>query len=187
MSQVKLILTQGVHNLGESGDLVTVKPGYARNYLLPQGKAILATEGRVKELEHNRRIVAEKAAKELKDLNGARKRLEGLKLETSARAGDEGKLFGSITSANVAELLAAAGYEIDRRRISVDSIKSIGEHKVGVKLHRDVTAEVTLIVKPEGAPLPDADEDFVDPDDHPAPEDALDAAAARAADDDDDD
>jgi len=171
MSQVKLILTDGVHNLGESGDLVSVKPGYARNYLLPQGKAILATESRVRELEHNQRIIAEKAAKELKNLHGAKKKLEGLKLETSARAGDEGKLFGSVTSANVAELLAAKGFEIDRRRISIDSIKSIGEHKVEIKLHRELTAEVTLLVKPEGAPAAAADRDFVDPDDHPAPED----------------
>jgi large subunit ribosomal protein L9 len=179
MSQVKLILTEGVHNLGESGDLVSVRPGYARNYLLPQGKAILATDSRVKELEHNRRIVAEKAAKELKDLHGAKKRLEALKLETSARAGDEGKLFGSITTANVAELLAAQGFEIDRRRISLDSIKSIGDHKVEVKLHRDVTAEIKLHVKPEGAAPSEAEEAFIDPDDRPAPEDALEAAAAR--------
>ena len=181
MSQVKLILTEGVHNLGESGDLVSVKPGYARNFLLPQGKAILATESRVKELEHNQRIVAEKAAKELKDLNGARKRLENLKLETSARAGDEGKLFGSITTANVATLLAAEGFDIDRRRITLEPIKSIGDHKVQVKLHRDVVAEVSLHVKPEGAPAAETQDDVVDPDDHPAPEDALDAAAARAA------
>ena len=187
MSQVKLILTEGVHNLGESGDLVSVKPGYARNYLLPQGKAILATESRVKELEHNQRIVAEKAAKELKDLQGARKRLENLKLETSARAGDEGKLFGSITSANVAELLAGEGFEIDRRKVTVENIKTIGDHVVQVKLHRDVTAEVKLHVKPEGAPLPEADEDVLDPDDRPAPEDALDDAAAKAAGEDDDD
>ncbi len=184
MSQVKLILTEGVHNLGESGDLVSVKPGYARNFLLPQSKAILATDSRVKELEHNQRIIAEKAAKQLKDLNGARKRLESLKLETSARAGDEGKLFGSITAANVVELLAAQGFEIDRRRISFESIKAIGEHKIDVKLHRDVTAEIKLLVKPEGAPPTERQDDFVDPDDHPAPEDALDAAASRAQDDD---
>lgn len=171
MSQVKLILTEGVHNLGESGDLVTVKPGYARNFLLPQGKAILATASRVRELEHNQRIIAEKAAKELKDLEGARKRLEGLSLETSARAGDEGKLFGSVTSANVAELLAGEGFEIDRRRISVDNIKSVGQHDVQVKLHRDVTAVVKLLVKPEGAAPSSTEDDVVDPDDHPAPED----------------
>ena len=171
MSQVKLILTAGVHNLGESGDLVSVKPGYARNYLLPQGLAILATEHRVAQLEHNQRIIAEKAAKELKDLEGAKKRLEGLSLEISARAGDEGKLFGSVTSANVAELLAAEGFEIDRRRIVSDNIKSVGEHEVSIKLHRDVTATISLLVKPEGAPAARAEDTIVDPDDHPAPED----------------
>ena len=113
MSQVKLILLEGVHNLGEVGDLVSVKPGYARNYLLPQRKALLATESRVRELEHHKRVVAERAAKEMQDLEAARKKLEGLKLETSARAGDEGKLFGSIGTLDIAEAATDAGVPIE--------------------------------------------------------------------------
>ena len=154
MSGVKLILTQSVHNLGEAGDVVSVKPGYARNFLLPQGKAIPATESRVKELEHHRRIVAEKAAKELKDLRGRKDQLEAQVLEISARAGEGGRLFGSVTTAQIAEALAARGLEVDRRRIELrEPIKQVGEHRVPVKLHREVVAHIKLeVVAVEGAP-----------------------------------
>lgn len=161
MSHVKLILKESVHALGEAGDLVSVKPGYARNYLIPQGKAILATASRVKEMEHHQRVVAEKVAREMKDLHALKDRLEALALEVSARAGEEGKLFGSVTSARIGELLAEKGYEIDRRRIDLgDPIKEIGEHTVPIKLHREVIASVKLIVHAEGeeTPLPDGDE-----------------------------
>ena len=163
MSQVKLILKESVHNLGEAGDVVSVKPGYARNYLLPQGKAIPATESRVRELEHHRRILAEKAAKELKDLRGRKDQLEALTLEISARAGEGGRLFGSVTSAQIAELLAARGVEVDRRRIELrEPIKQVGEHAVPVKLHREVVARIKLkVVAVEAAP--EADEEEAEP------------------------
>ena len=168
MSQVKLILKESVHSLGEAGDLVSVKPGFARNFLLPQGKAILATDSRVKELEHHKRIVAEKAAKELSNLQATKQALEGLSIEISARAGEEGKLFGSVTSAQIAEQLAAQGYEIDRRRLELkDAIKELGEHSVPVKLHREVTATLTVVVKSEGGPPPEPEERIEDPDDAP--------------------
>ena len=161
MSAVKLILTESVHNLGEAGDVVSVKPGFARNFLLPQGKAIPATESRVKELEHHRRIVAEKAAKELKDLRTRKDQIEALALEISARAGEGGRLFGSVTSAQIAELLATRGFEIDRRRIELrEGIKQVGEHAVPVKLHRDVVARIKLkVVAVEGAPAPEDEEE----------------------------
>ena len=161
MSHVKLILRESVHALGEAGDLVSVKPGYARNYLIPQGKAILATESRVKEVEHHKRVVSEKVAREMKDLHALKDRLEALTLEVSARAGGEGKLFGSVTSARIGELLAEKGYEIDRRRIDLgDPIKEVGEHAVPIKLHRDVVASVKLSVHAEGeeVALPDGNE-----------------------------
>ena len=125
MSQVKLILTESVHSLGEAGDLVTVKPGYARNFLLAQGKALIATETRVKEFEHHKRVLAEKVAKEMKDFEVAKKHLEGVTLEVSAHAGAEGKLFGSVTSARIGDLLAEKGFEIDRRRITLSSAPRI--------------------------------------------------------------
>ena len=135
MANVKLILVESIHRLGEAGDLVNVKPGFARNFLLPQGKALLATESRVKEFEHKRRIAEEKAARELKDLQAVKKQLEALRIEIGARAGDSGKLFGSVTASQIAEKVAATGLEIDRRRIDLrDPIKEVGEHKVSVKI-----------------------------------------------------
>ena len=137
MANVKLILVESIHRLGEAGDLVSVKPGFARNFLLPQGKAMLATESRVKEFEHKRRIAEEKATRELKDLQAVKQRLEALRIEIGARAGESGKLFGSVTAAQIADKIAAAGVAIDRRRIDLrDPIKEIGEHKVAVKLRK---------------------------------------------------
>ncbi|MGE4652882.1 MAG: 50S ribosomal protein L9 [Myxococcota bacterium] len=181
MRQVQLVLTESVQNLGETGDLVRVKPGYARNYLIPQGKAIPATDSRVKELEHNRRIMADRVAKQLVHLETSKTALEKLSLEVSARAGEEGRLFGSVTNAQVAGLLAEKGFEIDRRRIDTDPIKSVGEHTVRIKLHRDVVASLVLKVSAEGAPLTaDPLDDIVDPDD-------VAEAAERAGDEDEDD
>jgi large subunit ribosomal protein L9 len=150
MRQVKVILREAVPSLGEAGDLVGVKVGYARNYLLREGKAFLATASRVRELEHNKRVVAERAARELGDLEALRKRLQSLKLEVSARVGEEGKLFGSVTAANIATLLAEKGFDVDRRKIGIDdSLREAGDHVVPIRLHRDITAEVKLTISPE--------------------------------------
>ncbi|MBW2360970.1 MAG: 50S ribosomal protein L9 [Deltaproteobacteria bacterium] len=147
---MNLILQEAVANLGEVGDLVKVKPGFARNYLIPQGKAIFATEARVKQLDHHKRVVAEKAAKQLKDFGAVKKRLESLSVEISARVGEEGKLFGSVTSLQIREALAAKGVEIERRRIELpEPIKTAGEHGVRVKLHRDVVAELKVTIAAE--------------------------------------
>ena len=147
MRHVDLILQEPVPGLGEPGDLVKVKVGYARNYLVPQGKAIVATQANVKELEHQKRVVAEKAARQLKDLEAAKDRLASVRLEVAAQAGEEGKLFGSVTAAQIGDLLKARGFEIDRRRIALsEPIKEIGEHKVTVRLHREVVAEIEVVV-----------------------------------------
>lgn len=150
MRSVRLILSDEIPGLGESGDLVQVKVGYARNYLLPKGKAVLATESRIAELEHNRRVVADRAAKARKDLEALRDRLEALDLEVSAKAGEGGKLFGSVTSAQVIDLLAKKGFEIDRRKLALpDQIKEIGEHVIPVRLRSDLVAEIRLRVTAE--------------------------------------
>ncbi len=146
MRQVKVILRQDVQSLGIAGDLVSVKPGYARNYLVPQGKAIVATESNVRELEHHKRVVAEQVAREMATLEGERKRLDGVEIEIAAQAGEEGKLFGSVTAAQIAERLAERGVEVDRRKIALaEPIKELGTHEVRVRLHREV--EATLKVK----------------------------------------
>ena len=150
MRQVKVILREAIPSLGAAGDLVGVKVGYARNYLLPQGKALLATESKVRQLEHHKRVVAEKAARDLKDLEALRDRLQSLSLEVTARAGEEGKLFGSVTTANIAELLADKGFSIDRRKIELaEPLKEAGDHVVPIRLGSGLTAEVALKISAE--------------------------------------
>jgi large subunit ribosomal protein L9 len=150
MRQVKVILRESVQGLGEAGDLVGVKVGYARNYLLPQGKALLATESKVRELEHHKRVVMEKAARDLSDLKALRDRLQSVALEVTARVGEEGKLFGSVTTAHIAELLAEKGYTVDRRKIHLsEPLREIGDHVVPIRLQRDLIAEVALTISPE--------------------------------------
>jgi large subunit ribosomal protein L9 len=150
MRQVKVILREAVLGLGEAGDLVGVKVGYARNYLLPQGKALLATDSKVRELEHHKRVVMEKAARDLKDLKALCDRLESVALEVTARVGEEGKLFGSITTAHIAELLAKKGYPVDRRKITLsEPLREIGDHVVPIRLQRDITANVALKISAE--------------------------------------
>jgi large subunit ribosomal protein L9 len=150
MRQVKVILREAVLGLGEAGDLVGVKVGYARNFLLPQGKALLATDSKVRELDHHKRVVMEKAARDLKDLKALCDRLESVALEVTARVGEEGKLFGSITTAHIAELLAEKGYPVDRRKITLsEPLREIGDHVVPIRLQSDITANVALKISAE--------------------------------------
>ena len=147
MGQVKLILREDIPKLGHAGEVVSVKPGYARNFLLPQGKAALASEAKVNELEHHKRLIADKVARDLKDLNAARDRLEQLQLEVEAQAGEEGRLFGSVTAIQIAELIGEKGIEIDRRKIDLaEPIKEVGDHSVPIRLHREIIANVKLKV-----------------------------------------
>ena len=151
MAQIQVILSEDVPSLGDAGDVVKVKPGYARNYLLPQGKAILATAGKLQQIEHHKRIIAEKVAREMKTYEARKQALEALELEVQMQAGEEGKLFGSVTSAAIAALLAEKGFEIDRRKITLsEPIKELGEHTVPVKLRGELVAQVKLTVVAAG-------------------------------------
>ena len=153
MADVQVILREDIARLGEAGDVVSVKPGFARNFLVPQGKAQLATAANVKELEHKKRVISEKMAKELKDLRAAADRIRGTRVEIEANAGAEGKLFGSVTTLHIVELLAEKGIEIDRRKIALpEPIRSVGEHAVEIKLHRDVGVEIQVVVRGTDAP-----------------------------------
>ena len=152
MANVKLILREDVEKLGHAGDLVTVKPGFARNFLLRQGKASLATAARIRELDHHRRVIGEKQAKALKDLQAVKNRIESTVVQVSATAGVEGKLFGSVTLQQVAELLEEKGISVDRRKLSVvETIKSVGEHSVDLRLHRELVATFKVVVVAEDA------------------------------------
>jgi len=153
MAQVKIILREDVHGLGNAGTVVSVRPGYARNFLLPEGKAVLATEAGVKELDHHQRVIAEKVAREMKSHQAVKSRLEGLKLSVATQVGEEGKLFGSVTAREIADLIAAQGVEIDRRTIQLaEPIKEAGTHTVPVRLHREVVAQVKLEVTAANPP-----------------------------------
>ncbi len=147
MKQIQVILRDDVPNLGDAGELVRVRPGYARNYLLPQGKAILATAGNLRELEHHKRVIEERLGREQKQLEAERKRIEAVSVEIAAQVGEEGKLFGSVTAAQIVEKLAEQGVEVDRRKVQLaEPIKEAGEHEVPVRLRRDVVATVTVKV-----------------------------------------
>jgi|JI102314A1RNA_FD_contig_71_295266_length_1426_multi_2_in_0_out_0_1 large subunit ribosomal protein L9 len=147
MALVQVILSEDVHNLGDAGDVVKVKPGFARNFLIPQGKALPATAARVHEVEHKRRVIAERRAKELKDLESVKARLEGIALEIAAQVGDEGKLFGSVTSQHLADLLGQQGVEVERRKIVLaEPIKTVGEHTITIRLRNDVVASLKVTV-----------------------------------------
>jgi large subunit ribosomal protein L9 len=147
MANVKVILRETIPSLGEAGQVVTVKPGHAHNFLIPQGKASLATTGNVREIEHQKRVVADRVARELKTLGVEKSRLESLLLEVTANVGEEGKLFGSVTVVQIAELIASKGIEVDRRKIQLDEpIKEVGEHIVPVRLHKSVVANLKVRV-----------------------------------------
>ena len=150
MSTQKLILTQEVTGLGSSGDTVEVKGGYARNYLLPRGLAIKATRGAEKQVDSLRRARATREVRSLEEAQTVAGRLSGLTVQVPARAGDGGRLFGRITTADVAAAVTAAGGpELDRRRIELpSSIKSLGTHTVTVRLHPEVSTPVTVEVVP---------------------------------------
>jgi large subunit ribosomal protein L9 len=147
MANVKVILRESIPSLGEAGQVVTVKPGHAHNFLIPQGKASLATTGNVREIEHQKRVVADRVTRELKTLGVEKSRLESLLLEVTANVGEEGKLFGSVTVVQIAELIASKGIEVDRRKIQLDEpIKEVGEHIVPVRLHKSVVANLKVRV-----------------------------------------
>ena len=144
---MEIILRQAVENLGHPGDVVTVKNGYARNFLLPRGIAFEATPGNLKRIAAERSRL-EAAENERRDgASDLAKKLEEVQLTFSARVGEEGKLFGSVTSADIAEQLAAQGFNIERRLIDLhEPIKALGVYRVPVKLHADVKPEIRVWV-----------------------------------------
>jgi large subunit ribosomal protein L9 len=143
---MKVILRENVEHLGQIGDVVKVAPGYARNFLLPRGFAMAATEGNKKALDHAKRQLEYKKNKVLELARGLAAKIEALVITTSHQAGEEGKLFGSVTNMEVAELLKAQGVEIDRKKIDMDVIKQVGEHTAKVKIHPEVVANLKVNV-----------------------------------------
>lgn len=152
MATTNVLLREDVDNLGGRGEIVKVRSGYARNYLLPQGLATLATKGNLKQVEQERAALLRKAATEKATAEGQAAQMGDIALQFERRAGEHGALFGSVTSMDIAEALKAKGYEIDRRKIVLkDAIKETGSYTVPVKLHREVTLQVPVKVTAEGA------------------------------------
>ena len=144
---MQVILRDRLENLGNAGDVVDVKPGYARNYLIPKGLAYEASPANVRRMEAERAAQGRKEAETLGEARTQAAALEGVSLTFNARAGQEGKLFGSITNGDIADKLAEQGITIDRRQIELDEpIKSLGVHSVPVRLHSQVRPEIKVWV-----------------------------------------
>ena len=144
---MNVILKAEVPQLGEAGDLVKVSPGFGRNFLIPRGLAAVASEGSVKELEHQKRVAEAIRRKQRGAFEGLAKQLADTPVSIRREAGSDDKLFGSVTNRDIAEALAAEGIEIDRRLIKLDdNIKAVGLYNIPVRLHRDVKAEIRVYV-----------------------------------------
>ena len=147
-----VILQSKVENLGNLGDKVKVKPGYGRNFLIPQGKAVPATAEHLAEFEKRRAALEAEAADILKKAEARKAELEGKRFEVRARAGDEGKLFGSVGTQEIADAIVAAGLEVEKREVRLPeegALRELGEFEIGIHLHSDVNTTVTVAVVAE--------------------------------------
>jgi len=160
---MKVILTEEIRGLGTRGDVVSVKDGYARNYLLPKNLAREASAGNLKQIEHERRKWSLLAQQEKDAAQKAADKVKGVKITIEKRVGEHGHLFGSVTANEIADALLEKGIEVDKRRIELEQpIKNLGVHDVDVRLHRDVTAQIKVevvalgIEKLEEAPAAEA-------------------------------
>ncbi|MFN5218997.1 MAG: 50S ribosomal protein L9 [Sphingomonadales bacterium] len=146
---MKIILTQDVKNLGHKDDVVVVKDGYGRNYLIPKGMAKLATDGAMKMLAEDIRQRAFKVEKLRKDAEQISAKLNGASVPVKTKAGASGKIFGSVTGLQIANALKEQGYDVDRRKIAVDDIKNLGTYTADINLFKDITASITVEVVAE--------------------------------------
>jgi large subunit ribosomal protein L9 len=155
---MEIILREHVDNLGRRGEIVKVADGYARNYLLPRKLALLATAGNKKHVERERRIMETREAEEKGQAEAIAARLASISIAISRRVGDTDQLYGSVTASDIADFLKTKGFEIDRRKLILpEPIKTLGEHNVPLKLHREVTAPLKVqVVKEGGASAPTA-------------------------------
>jgi len=148
-SHWQVILKQDVDKLGTAGELVRVKPGFARNFLLPRGLAAVATGENIKQIEHERRIALAIAEKQRKFAEGAAAQIEGLSIEIPMQVGEGDRLYGSVTARDVAHALTSRGIEVDRKKLQLpDTIKTLGQHEITIKLGHDVTATFKVMVTP---------------------------------------
>ncbi|MBD0372021.1 MAG: 50S ribosomal protein L9 [Pyrinomonadaceae bacterium] len=151
MAHTNVLLREDVEDLGARGEIVRVRAGYARNYLLPRKLAVEATASNVKQIEQERKALMKKEAQERATADMQAEQLRSLRLSFERKVGEHGLLYGSVTSMDIAEALRERGYEIDRRRITLrEAIKETGDYTVPVRLHREVTVEIPVVVTGEG-------------------------------------
>jgi large subunit ribosomal protein L9 len=149
---MKLILREDVYNLGKSGELVTVKDGYARNYLLPRNLGMLANAANVRQLEHEKQVIELRQVKMKGGAVEQAKKLEAVAVKIARKVGEQDKLFGSVTALDIAEALAAAGHKLDRRLIHMpEPIRAVGSYEIEIRLHREVAAKIKVEVVGENA------------------------------------
>ena len=147
---MKLILREDVYNLGHSGELVTVRDGYGRNYLLPRKLAVLANEQNVRQLEHEKAVIDARQSKLRAGAEAQAGKINAVQVKIARKVGEQDKLYGSVTALDIAEGLAAQGQKLDRRHIHLpEPIKALGQYEVEIRLHRDVTAKVKVEVVAE--------------------------------------
>lgn len=149
---VQIVLKADVEHLGSTGDVVRVKPGYARNYLVPRGFASMATHANIKQFEHLKALAQARAAKQLDQATGLAAALAEVTIKIQKQAGEEGKLYGSVTSSDVDTALQSKGYDIDKRKLVMpdEAIKAVGIYDIGLKLPSGVVASFKLEVEAEG-------------------------------------
>ena len=147
---MKLILREDVENLGKGGELVEVKAGYGRNFLLPRGLAVLANPKNLRDIEHQKAVASAKAAKLKASAEAVSRRLADTPIVLKRKVGEQDKLYGSVTALDIVEALAARGLQLDRRTIDLaEPIKAVGDFEVPVKLHAEVVGKVKVTVEPE--------------------------------------
>jgi len=145
---MKVILTENIPSLGEIGQVVNVAPGYSRNYLLPQGLALEATGKNVKELEHRKRILAQKREKVRQEMLSLAEKLNQVKLVMARKVSEENKLYGSVNASDVLSALEAQGFDLSRKSVQLDQpIKQLGEFTIPVRVDAEITAQVTLTIR----------------------------------------
>jgi large subunit ribosomal protein L9 len=156
---MKIVLRQDVPKLGEAGTIQTVADGYARNYLIPNGMAVIATAGEIKTAEHNLKVRERKIARQEEALQSLADKVAGTRLEFTARAGEQGRLFGSITAADIAEQLnEKIGEDIDRRKLQLtEPLRTVGEHEIEVHLVGRLRPTIIVTIAAEGAPVPEVE------------------------------
>jgi large subunit ribosomal protein L9 len=146
---VRVVLTEDLPNVGSSGELVKVKAGYARNFLVPRGLAAVATKDNVKRIEHEKRAAHARAVKQRAAGEELKKKLEAIRLTLKVQTGEDDKLYGSVTSRDIEDSLTGAGFTIDRRKIVMEPIRALGDHKINVKIAAGIDAEIAVEVLPK--------------------------------------